>query len=275
MTHGQIQDIPIEKIGRPVKLRDRCSRTGLKSLAATMRHHGQLCPVLLTPPSADGLYGLLDGSRRVLGAKSNGATTIRGMVLEGDISEAEAIEKAFISNTQREELNPIALAKGIATHIAAKGSSASESATGLGVDVSTGSKLLHLLRLPIEIQEQIANGTIPWTAGYQLTQVDDASQQAELAAKIADKQLTRDELSAEVKRAKKGRKKPRRKSEKTVVVATDIGRVAVTAREFSLEVFEQCLQAALDTVRQVMASGGDVDQLKRVCGEGAKAGAAA
>src|SRR5208337_4713433 len=75
-----------------------------------------------------------------------------------------------------------------------------------GMSQANVSKALALTELPPEIQTKIDAGQIPASAGYDLSRINDTSQQAALAAQVADGQLTRDALTGIIKSNATGRK---------------------------------------------------------------------
>ncbi|MGD9721462.1 MAG: ParB/RepB/Spo0J family partition protein [Pirellulales bacterium] len=267
-----VQKIPLDKITWPDQVRDGHDEQDVASLAASFESLGNLYPVLVRP-NGEAFVGI-DGQTRCLAAARLGWKNILAIVDDAALGEGDALLRALTANLVRSDLKPRAKALGIKRYFGLTGCTASEAAARLGMTGGTITRLLALLDLPEAIASQVDSGAIGVSAGYQISRAAPEKQE-ELAAAVASGQVTREEVADEVARQKKGCKKPRRKRETTVVIAVDVGRIAVTARELSLEVCEQCLQAALDKVRQVIARGGDLNQLKRLCGEEAKAGAAA
>ena len=267
-----VQRIPLEKITWPDQVRESHDEQDVASLAASFESLGNLYPVLVRP-EGEGFVGI-DGQTRCLAAEKLGWKNILAIVDDAALSDGDALLRALTANLVRSDLKPRSKALGLKRYFDLTGCTASEAAARLGMTGGTITRLLALLDLPESIASQVDSGAIGVSAGYQISRAAPETQE-ELATAVASGAATREEVAAKVASQKKGRKKPRRMSEKTVVVATDMGRVTVTARELSLEGCEQCLQAAIEKVRQVKASGGDLDQLKRLCDKEAKAGAAA
>ena len=71
------------------------------------------------------------------------------------------------------------------------------------LQVSQGaiSKSLMLLTLPVELQEQVEDGAIPATAAYEVAKVEDKEVQREIARRIVDEDLTRDDAAEVVREA--------------------------------------------------------------------------
>lgn len=268
-----VQRIPLDKITWPDQVRDGHDEQEVASLAASFESLGNLYPVLVRP-EGEGFVGI-DGQTRCLAAARLGWKNILAIVDDAALGEGDALLRALTANLIRSDLKPRAKALGIKRYLELTGCTAGEAAVRLGMTGGTITRLLALLDLPDAIASQVDSGAIGVSAGYELSKVADPDEQAELASAAANGEVTRDEV-ARAASQKKGRKKPRRKSEAKVEIVLAGGeRITVTARELSLDVCEQCLQAASDKVRQVKAGGGDLNQLKRLCGEEAKAGAAA
>lgn len=267
-----VQRIPLDNITWPDQVRECHDEQDVARLAASFESLGNLYPVLVRP-NGEAFVGI-DGQTRCLAAAKLGWKSILAIVDDAAIGEGDALLRALTANLVRSDWRPREKALGLKRYLELTGRTASEAAARLGMTGGTITRLLALLDLPEAIASQVDSGAIGVSAGYELSKVADPDEQAELASAAASGEVTRDEVARAASQTK-GRRKPRRKSEKTVVVATDIGRVAVTARELSLEVVEQCLEAALDRVQQVMACGDDLDQLKRLGREEAKASQAA
>jgi ParB family chromosome partitioning protein len=96
-----------------------------------------------------------DGGRRA----QAGLTTIPAVVRE--IGDRDALELALTENLLREDLNQIEAAQGYALLQQKHGLSHEEIAERLGLDRSTVTNTLRLLRLPPEVQQMIAEGPFP------------------------------------------------------------------------------------------------------------------
>ncbi len=100
-------------------------------------------------------------------------------------SEADAMEIRLIENVAREGLQQLEQAMAPDQLMKAGGFNASQAARRVGMKPSAVSKLLALLQLPEFIRDQINVGRINAGAGYQLSQIDDAKLQSELAGGVA------------------------------------------------------------------------------------------
>ncbi len=100
----QLLALPIEAIERnPEQPRKRFDELKLEELAASIREHGVVEPILVRKDS--GKYRILAGERRWRAAQRAGLKEIPAVVREA--SEREAFELALVENLQRADLNAI------------------------------------------------------------------------------------------------------------------------------------------------------------------------
>jgi len=128
----------------------------LATLAASIREHGVLQPILVTE-TIDG-YQLVVGERRVRATADAGLDRIPAIVRHLD--ERSQLEFALIENLQREDLDPIEAAYGFRQLVKAFGFTHEEIATRVGRARSTVANTLRLLDLATVVQEAIADRRI-------------------------------------------------------------------------------------------------------------------
>jgi ParB/RepB/Spo0J family partition protein len=274
VNHEQIQILSLDKIKANNLVRDgKYDEQELIGLAITIREVGQLVPIRV---QQDGeFYAILDGHRRFEAMRRLKRPDIAAIV-DQPLDEGQSLHRQWVANCQRVEVPAIDRARAIKRLIAVTGWSHSEAARQLGKTPAAISRALAIDDLPEPIVASVEQGHLAPSTAVELAKIIDPQKQAELATRAASGQLTRDEVAAEVASQKKGRKKRRRKAEANVEIVVAGGdRITVTGRELSLASVKQCLEEALDQVRQVQANGGDVDQLKRRCREKMKASQAA
>ena len=125
----------------------------LATLAASIREHGVLQPILVTE-TIDG-YQLVAGERRVRAATEAGLDRIPAIVRHLD--ERSQLEFALIENLQREDLDPIEAANGFRQLINVFGLTHEEIAARVGRARSTVANTLRLLDLAPVVQGAIAD----------------------------------------------------------------------------------------------------------------------
>ena len=183
-TTAGLAEIAVDQIdANPFQPRRSFSADKLKELADSIRASGLVQPVLLR--RSGGRYQLIAGERRWRAARQAGLAAIPALVRE--IGDRDALELALTENLLREDLNPLEAAQGYAALQQKHGLSHEEIAEHLGLDRSTVTNTLRLLRLPPEVQEMIVEGAI--SAGHARALLSLESAQAQLRlAKLAVKQ---------------------------------------------------------------------------------------
>ena len=112
---------------------------------------------------------------------------------------------------------------------------------------------LALLRLPDAIQDDVASGKIPARSAYELTKLQDADSQRELAKKTVSGRLTHEQAARTV-RQRRG-KKGNRAGKKLTFSAENGWKVVVSAtRTGTYYDVEQAILTALEEVRLRIAN---------------------
>ncbi|HTU01913.1 MAG TPA: ParB/RepB/Spo0J family partition protein [Candidatus Sulfotelmatobacter sp.] len=151
------QEIALDDIQtNPFQPRRSFRDAPLQELAATIRAHGVLTPIVVR--RAAGGYQVIAGERRVRAARLAGLVRIPAVIREG--SDLQVLEMALVENLQREDLNPIEAAEAYQRLIGDYGLTQEAVAERLGRDRSSVANLLRLLRLPKEIQDDLAAGRL-------------------------------------------------------------------------------------------------------------------
>ncbi len=117
----------------------------LKELAESIKEHGVLQPIIVSP-KGDGKYHLVAGERRWRAAKQAGLKTIPAIVRT--FKDLEKLEVALIENVQRVDLNPIEQALGIERLHQQFSMTYEAIAKKLGKALSTVNNISRLLQLP-------------------------------------------------------------------------------------------------------------------------------
>lgn len=153
----EVRDLPIEKIApNPMQPRQQFDPKTVEELAASIERYGLLEPVIVTQ---DGdRWQLVAGERRFRAHKMLGRTTIPAIVRSA--SDLERLELALIENMQRQDLNPMERAEGLAKLVNDFGLTQEEAAKKIGMARSSLANTLRLLDLPTEIQLALANRKI-------------------------------------------------------------------------------------------------------------------
>ncbi len=130
----------------------------LQELAASIREHGILQPMVVVP-LPDGMYQLIVGERRLRASKLAGLTKVP-VVIRDFMEEQKKLELALIENIQRHNLDPIEEAMAYQQMIDLYHMTQEEVAKKVGKGRTTVTNMLRLLHLPLKIQNALAEGTI-------------------------------------------------------------------------------------------------------------------
>ena len=130
----------------------------LQELAASIREHGILQPMVVVP-LPDGMYQLIVGERRLRASKLAGLTKVP-VVIRDFMEEQKKLELALIENIQRHNLDPIEEAMAYQQMIDLYHMTQEEVAKKVGTGRTTVTNMLRLLHLPLKIQNALAEGTI-------------------------------------------------------------------------------------------------------------------
>ena len=204
-----VREIPVESIApNREQPRTRFSDETLRELAASMKTHGVVQPVVVRKASGGG-YELIAGERRLRAARLAGLATIPSLVREVD--EAGALELALVENLQREDLNPIDEARGYEALMEVAGLSQGDVGERVGKDRSTVANALRLLDLDVEVQELLSGGRLSAGHGRALLAIRTPEAQRALAARAVERGLSVREIEALARGAARRKKAARRR----------------------------------------------------------------
>jgi ParB family chromosome partitioning protein len=128
----------------------------LETLAASIREHGILQPILVTEV-LDG-YQVVAGERRLRASQLAGLERIPAIIRQ--LADREQLELALVENLQREDLGPLEEAHAYRSLVDEFGMSQEAIAARVGRARSTVSNTLRLLDLDVRIQAAIVDGSI-------------------------------------------------------------------------------------------------------------------
>ena len=150
-------EIAISRIKpNPRQPRQRMDELELEALAASIREHGVLQPILVTE-TLDG-YQLVAGERRFRASQLAGLERIPAIVRQ--LADREQLELALVENLQREDLGPMEEAHAFRSLLDDFGMSHDAIATRVGRARSTVANTLRLLDLDPRVQAAVADRTI-------------------------------------------------------------------------------------------------------------------
>ena len=159
----------------------------LRELAASIKEHGVLQPILVRP-LGDNRYQLVAGERRWRASKAAGLETVPALVEELD--DDTALEISIIENLQREDLSPLEEAGMYDRMIRDHGYSIRKLADKLGKDKGYLENRLRLADAPEEIRELVSLRKDTLSHAYELMKVPDERKRRRLAARVASGELS-------------------------------------------------------------------------------------
>lgn len=156
-------EIPIDQLRpNPQQPRQFFDQESLEELAASIRLHGVLQPLLVSEDPPD-RYLVITGERRWRAARLAGLATVPAVIRER-LEDKLQLELALVENLQRRDLTPLEEARAFDHLRTSLGLSQQEIAARVGMDRSTVANALRLLKLPAEVQEMVERGDL--SAGH-------------------------------------------------------------------------------------------------------------
>lgn len=182
---GQLE-IPVDRIRpNPFQPRKGIDQDALEQLAASVREHGVIQPILVVEV-LDG-YQLVAGERRLRAAQLAGLERIPAVVRQ--LADREQLELALVENLQRADLNPLEEAIAFRQLIDDFGFTQEQLAGRLGRARSTVANTLRLLEMSEAIKQAVTDGRI--TEGHARAMAGLAERdEAQLLDLIAARQLS-------------------------------------------------------------------------------------
>ena len=163
----------------------------LEELTNSIREKGVMSPLLVRPTDDPNVFEIIAGERRWRASQKAGLHDVPVIVRE--VNDKEALELAIIETVQRADLNPLEEAMGYGQLIEQFDYTQQDLAQVIGKSRSHVANTLRLLKLPDDVREMVAGGSL--TAGHARTliTVDDPTA---LARQIVDRGLSVREAEA-------------------------------------------------------------------------------
>jgi ParB family transcriptional regulator, chromosome partitioning protein len=168
--------LPVSQLVRgKYQPRAKMDQASLEELAASIRAQGVLSPILVRPIGSE-RFEIIAGERRFRAAQLASLKEVPVLVREVDDHAAAAM--ALIENIQREDLNPLEEAQGIARLINDFKLTQEAAAQAVGRSRSAVANLLRLMQLPESIQTMLLAGELDMGHARALLALDTADQAA-------------------------------------------------------------------------------------------------
>lgn len=176
---GGVTQVSVGMIApNPRQPRVNFNETGLAELAASIREHGVIQPLVVSPVNSEGKHVLIVGERRLEAARSIGLQSVPVIIRHA--SDQQTLELALIENIQREDLNPLEEADAYRQLIDDFNLSHDEIALQVGKSRVSVTNTLRLLNLPESVKQALLDGRI--TEGHARALLGLPAQEAQEAA---------------------------------------------------------------------------------------------
>ena len=201
-----IFQIELERIvPNPDQPRRTFDQEGIRDLANSIREFGMLQPIVVSQIKKEVVngieveYQIIAGERRYMAAKMLGLARVPAIVRNVSL-EREKLELGVIENIQRENLNPIEMARAFQRLQEEFRMTQREIAAKLGKSREVVANTVRLLDLPEDIQRAVENGTVSESNARMLLALDDAGIQRRLLQEIIDDKLTTRDVRERIQR---------------------------------------------------------------------------
>ena len=206
---GPVFLIETNKISpNPHQPRRDFDENALRELASSIREFGILQPLIVTKLEKETEtgtsveYQLIAGERRWRASSLLGLERVPAIIRNTNL-ERDRLELAIIENVQRENLNPIEMARAYSKLQDDYNLTQREIATRLGKSREAVANTIRLLNLPTPIQESISKNQISESQGRLLLSVPDLIQQQSLFDDLLKNNMSVRELKSRITRLNK------------------------------------------------------------------------
>lgn len=174
-----------EIIPNPYQPRKLFNDEALQELAASIREHGVIQPLLVR--RIEGRLELIAGERRLRASKLAGLPEVPVIIKE--IDDKEMAELAMLENLQREDLHYLEEAQGFQHLISQFSFTQEELAKRLGKKQSTIANKLRLLKLSGDVQTILVDDNLTERHARALLKVENEFRQKEILDAVRQKNL--------------------------------------------------------------------------------------
>lgn len=155
---GRVMQVLLCNISfNPDQPRKIIEQQGLRELSASISEHGVLQPIIVRCISPD-RYQIVAGERRYHAARQAGLESVPVLVKELD--DIETFEVAMVENVQRRDITSIEEGEAYQKMIDEHGHTQESISKKLGKSRSHVANTMRLLKLPVEVQQMVADGSI-------------------------------------------------------------------------------------------------------------------
>ena len=183
-----VTQVPVDLIQRnPRQPREKFDIEELENLAASVREHGVIQPLIVTPGKS-GIYVLIAGERRLQASRKAGLKTVPVVIRHA--TDQQLLELALIENVQRADLNPIEEAEAY-QHLAKEFRMSHEAiAERVGKSRVAVTNTIRLLDASAAVKQALVDGQITEGHARAMLRLSSANAQEELLKKVVTLDLS-------------------------------------------------------------------------------------
>ena len=159
----------------------------LNELADSLKQSGLLQPILVRR-KGDGIFELISGERRWRAAKETGLETIQAVIR--NCGDEESVVLALVENLQREDLNPMEMARAYYRMMNEFGLPQDIIARRVGCERSSIANVVRLIQLPSEIQQLIESNQLSLGHAKVILSLPGQNEQLKIAQLVVSKALS-------------------------------------------------------------------------------------
>jgi len=180
--------------------RGTIDEAGLQELAKSIKANGLIQPIVVRRLEG-GRYQIIAGERRWRAAQRAGLLKVSVVVKDiAPTDHKRLLEMALIENIQRQELNPIEEAQAYQRLLDEFGLRQEDIATQVGKDRSSIANYMRLLKLPVEVRENVASGALSMGHARAIVALANERDQLRVARDVIARQLSVRETESLVKK---------------------------------------------------------------------------
>ncbi len=178
-SKDSVMMIPVSSITpNPRQPRTEFSEEELADLAASIKEHGVIQPLIVSEEQLNGQYILIAGERRLRASQLAGLTTVPAITRSAD--DKELLELALIENIQRENLSPLDTAEAYRYLETTFNMTHEEISQKVGKNRVSVTNTLRLLKLAPEVRAALSEKKI--SEGHARVLLSLPTEQAQVAA---------------------------------------------------------------------------------------------
>jgi len=198
--------IPLDKV-RPNPDQPRKALGDLRELTESIREKGVLEPLLVRAHPREDVYDIISGERRYHAARAAGLREVP--CIEKRADDAETLEIALIENLQRKDLTPFEEADGLVRLGEQFDYTHEDIARKIGRARSSVTEMLSLRNIPPPVRKYcVEKGILSKSLLLQIARQPNDKKMIEMAKRIVQSGLTRDEVRKERRDEKSGGPRP-------------------------------------------------------------------